>query len=134
MLDDQGYLYLAGQGRVLGQNGQPIYLGTDHITALTDGTIMGPDGRVLGALGVFAFADPAQTLQKTGEGMFTANTQPQAAGNRIIHHKMIERSNIDLVQQMTEMMTCQRALQSSSQLSKMYDQLMTKTSTELGRV
>ena len=32
MLDNQGYLYLAGQGRVLGQNGQPIYLGTDHIT------------------------------------------------------------------------------------------------------
>ena len=109
MLDNQGYLYLAGQGRVLGQNGQPIYLGTDHITTLADGTI-------------------------TGEGMFISNVQPQAAGNMIIHHKMIERSNIDLVQQMTEMITCQRALQSASQLSKMYDQLMTKTSTELGRV
>ena len=89
---------------------------------------------MLGTLGVFAFADPAQALEKTGEGMFTSNVQPQAAGNRIIHHKMIERSNIDLVQQMTEMITCQRALQSASQLSKMYDQLMTKTSTELGRV
>ncbi|MFR3785877.1 flagellar hook-basal body protein [Agathobaculum desmolans] len=134
MLDNQGYLYLAGQGRVLGQNGQPIYLGTDHITTLADGTITGADGRVLGTLGVFAFADPAQALEKTGEGMFISNVQPQAAGNMIIHHKMIERSNIDLVQQMTEMITCQRALQSASQLSKMYDQLMTKTSTELGRV
>ena len=66
--------------------------------------------------------------------MFTANAQPQAANGFVIHHEMIERSNINLVQQMTEMITCQRALQSASQLSKMYDQLMTKTSTDVGRV
>lgn len=134
MLDDQGFLYLAGQGRVLGPNGQPIYLGTDKLIAAEDGTISTEDGRVLGQLGIFTFADPAQQLQKTGEGMFAANAQPQAAADAVIHHKMVERSNIDLVQQMTELITCQRALQSASQLSKMYDQLMTHVSTELGRV
>ena len=73
--------------------------------------------------------------RKTDEGMFTATGgQPQLAANTVIHHGMIERANTDLVQQMAEMITCQRALQSASQMSKMYDQIMSKTATELGRV
>lgn len=134
MLDDQGYLSLAGQGRVLGRNGQTIYLGTDKITASSDGTIYTEDGQMLGQLGLFTFADPAQDLQKADEGMFTAAWQPQLSDNTVVHHEMIERANTDLVQQMTELITCQRALQSASQLSKMYDQLMSKTATEIGRV
>lgn len=134
MLDDQGYLSLAGQGRVLGRNGQAIYLGTDKITASSDGTIYTEDGQMLGQLGLFTFADPAQDLQKVDEGMFTAAGQPQLSDNTVVHHEMIERANTDLVQQMTELITCQRALQSASQLSKMYDQLMSKTATEIGRV
>lgn len=136
MLDDQGYLYLPGQGRVMGSNNQPIYLGTDSFNAQADGTITTENGQVLGQLGVFDFEDPAQTLEKVGEGMFVpiGVAQPQAANNVIVRHKHLERSNIDMVQQMVDMITCQRALQSASQISKMYDQLMTKSTTELGRV
>ena len=36
--------------------------------------------------------------------------------------------------QMTEMITYQRALQSAAQVSKMYDQLMTKATTDIGRM
>lgn len=132
-LDEQGFLYLPGQGRVLGTAGQPIYLGTDRIEADENGRIYVENGQQLGQIGVFNFADPVQMLQKTGEGMFQANGQPQAA-NATVHWKMTERANIDLVQQMADMMSCQRALQSASQLSKMYDQIMSKTATELGRV
>ncbi len=135
MLDDQGFLALPGQGRVLGTNGQPIYLGTDQLAVTSDGMISSSaTGAVLGQLGVFAFADPSAQLQKTGDGMFTANAQPQLAAGVTIHHGMVERANVDLVQQMVEMITCQRALQSASQLSQMYDQLMNQTTTELGRV
>ena len=66
--------------------------------------------------------------------MFAAAGQPQLANDTVVHHRMVERANTDLVQQMTEMITCQRALQSASQLNKMYDQIMSKTATELGRV
>ena len=45
-----------------------------------------------------------------------------------------KRSNTDIVKQMTEMITYQRALQSAAQVSKMYDQLMTKATTEIGRM
>ena len=38
-----------------------------------------------------------------------------------------------MVKQMTEMITYQRALQSAAQISKMYDQLMNRATTEVGR-
>ena len=46
----------------------------------------------------------------------------------------VERSNTDVIKQMTEMITYQRALQSAAQVSKMYDQLMTKATTDIGRM
>ena len=46
----------------------------------------------------------------------------------------VERSNTDIIKQMTEMITYQRALQSAAQTSKMYDQLMTKATTDIGRM
>ena len=45
----------------------------------------------------------------------------------------LERSNSDMVKQMTEMITYQRALQSAAQVTKMYDQLMTKATSDVGR-
>jgi flagellar basal-body rod protein FlgG len=39
-----------------------------------------------------------------------------------------------MVEQMTEMMTCQRAFQSAAQVTKRYDQIMTKATTDLGRL
>ncbi len=47
---------------------------------------------------------------------------------------VVERSNVDLVKQMVGMISEQRAYQSAAQVSKMYDELMTKTTGELGRM
>ena len=38
-----------------------------------------------------------------------------------------------MVKQMTEMITYQRALQSAAQVTKMYDQVMNRAATEVGR-
>ncbi|MDD3203631.1 MAG: flagellar hook-basal body complex protein, partial [Pygmaiobacter massiliensis] len=51
-LDNQGYLYLPGQGRVLGQNGQPILMQTDKITSDNFGRIYVETGNLIGQLGV----------------------------------------------------------------------------------
>lgn len=131
-LDNEGYLCLPERGRVLDTAGQPILLGTDQIAADSAGNIIGPAGQTLGTLGVFSFADNAQ-LEKTGAGMFTSAQQPQAS-NAIVHHEMIERANTDMLQQMTEMITSQRALQSAAQMSKLYYQIMTKAANDVGRM
>ena len=46
----------------------------------------------------------------------------------------LERSNTDLVKQMTDMVAYQRSLQSATQIMKMYDDVMTKATSEVGRL
>ena len=132
-LDDDGYLCLPGQGRVLDQNRQFIQLPTDNIYVDSTGAIFTEQNRnPLAALGVFAFADTA-ALERNDRGLFTGG-QPQAGENYVIHHRWVERSNSNMVQEMVSMMTAQRALQSASQMSKIYDQVMTRDATEVGRL
>lgn len=132
-LDEEGYLCLGGQGRVLDISGEPLLLGTDKIQANSLGEIMTENGGYLGRLGVFTFG-AGTALERNVQGMFTAAGEPEPAQGAAVHWKWQERSNVDLMQQMATMMTSQRALQSAAQVSKIYDQLMTKATTELSRL
>lgn len=131
-LDDQGYLYLPTVGRVLGQNG-PIYLGTDKIQSDDYGNIFNEQGALLGRLSVVDFQDYDTQLTKTTGDVFTATGAGTAVDSKILW-KAVERSNVSPVEQMTAMMSGQRALQSSAQVLKMYDQLMGKIVSQLGPV
>ena len=86
----------------------------------------------LGTLGVFAFEDE-QALEHNERGLFQGG-QPQAGENYVIRHKMVERSNVNMVQEMVSMMTTQRALQSAAQISKIYNELMTRSASDVGRI
>lgn len=130
-LDDQGYLVLPDEGRVLNTDGNPMQLGTSDIVADSIGTISTENGTNFGRLAVYTFPDNDQ-LTKTARGLFTGNGAQ--ATQLPINWQILERSNVELVQEMMTMMSSQRALQSAAQLSKMYDQLMTKATTDLGRV
>ena len=46
----------------------------------------------------------------------------------------VEKSNVDMVEEMTNMMSSQRALQSAAQVLRMYDQIMSKSVTDIGRM
>ena len=85
---------------------------------------MAESGGYLGTVGVYEFEDVAQ-LEHNGDGFFTGEGA-QAVQTPYVLWKYLERSNADMIQQMTEMLTCQRTLQSAAQTTKMYDQLMSK--------
>ncbi len=131
-LDDEGYLFLPGQGRVLDDQGEPILLITDKIVADDRGGLYMENGGLLGRIGVYAFEDNEQ-LTKDDRGMFASQQEPQAAAVRV-YHKMTERSNVDLVQQMTAMIAGQRAYQSAAQVTKIYDQVISKAANDAGRL
>jgi flagellar basal-body rod protein FlgF len=132
-LDDEGYLGLPDHGRVLDVNGEEILLVTDKITTDNYGRIYTRDGGYVGQIGVYAFEDTG-TLTKDPMGMFTPGGQQPEARATLLHHGMLERSNVGLVQQMVKMISTQRAYQSSATLTKMYDQVMSHASTDLGRI
>lgn len=131
-LDNEGYLCLSGQGRVLDPNGQTIRLVTDKIKSDGFGGLTTENGGYLGQIGVFTFPDNDQ-LEKNDQGLFTSDVEGTAVTARI-HKGMVERSNVDLVQQMVEMISTQRAYQSAAELTKIYDDFMTKATTDVGRV
>ena len=132
-LDDEGYLCYPGQGRVLDEDRQPIQLPTDKIKADPDGALYSVNGSsYLGTLGIYAFQDNG-ALERNERGLFVGQGAA-ISGNYKIHHKMVERSNSNMVQEMVFMMSSQRALQSAAQLSKIYDQVLTKTATDIGRL
>lgn len=127
-LDDDRYLILPGIGRVMGVNG-PIQLPTDEIGIDKQGNITTEDGyESFGRLQVVDFEDYSQLTKITG-GVFQANAQPQAAENAQVNQKYTEYSNSGMAEQMTRMMSGQRALQGSAQILRIYDQLIGKIVT-----
>ena len=123
-LDEEGYLCLPSIGRVLGEDG-PIYLGTDRISAdRQGGRSRAATGAMLGQIQVVDFQDYAQ-LDKRDNGVFTTNANA-VQSDASLQWKAVENSNADPVEQMTRMMASQRALQSSAQILKIYDQLITR--------
>ena len=131
-LDDEGYLALPDHGRVLDINGEEIRLTTDKITTDDYGRIYNANGGFLGQIGVYAFED-TEGLTKDPMGMVVGGGAPQVR-TTLLHHGMLERSNVDLVQQMVAMISTQRAYQSSATVTKMYDQVMSHAANDLGRI
>lgn len=127
-LNNQGYLILPGMGRVMGTNG-PIQVDTDDLAIDTQGRITGmADGRYYGTLEIVDFADYAQLTKVTG-GVFQAAEDPVAARNTVVTQKYLEDSNVNLAEQMTAMMSSQRVLQGSAQILRMYDQMISRSTT-----
>ena len=132
-LDDDGYLWLSGYGRVLNANGDPMHLITDRITADDIGNLYAENGGYLGRVGVFRFEDNGE-LEKNNYGFFVSQADGEVTTDIRIHHKWVERSNLDLVQQMTGMITAQRAYQSAAEVTKIYDDVMRKSTEDVGRL
>lgn len=131
-LDEEGYLCLPGYGRVHGTNGEPMRLRTDQITADSQGIISYVEGGTLGQIGVYTFDDNA-ALERDELGFFTGEGAQLSQDVNLING-YVERSNTDVVKQMTDMIAYQRSLQSATQVMKMYDSLMNRATTEIGRM
>lgn len=125
-IDNEGYLVLQGMGRVLGTNGGPIRVPSEEITVNGQGFVFNESGtQIYGRINVVDFADYTQ-ISKAPNGAFRTNAQPQTVNGNVIKQKALEDSNVSMAEEMTSMMAGQRALQSSAQLLRMYDQLSGK--------
>ncbi len=132
-LDNDGYLWLSGYGRVLNPNGDPMRIVTDRVTSDELGNIYTEDGGYLGRVGVFRFEDNAE-LQKNEYGFFVSENEGTPTTDVRVHNKWVEHSNIDLVREMTGMITAERAYQSAAEVTKIYDDVMKKSTEDVGRL
>ena len=117
---------------MLDREGNPIQLPTDKLEPDKQGNLYSKDGDYLGSLGVYMFEDN-QELERNPYGLFTGQGA-QINEDAVIHHKWVERSNVNLVKEMVNMMSTQRALQSAAQMSKIYDQVLQRVVNDIGRM
>ena len=132
-LDNEGYLTLPNQGRVLNTNLEPIQLITDDFTADNYGGLFTKGGGFLGRIGIFTFEDEQNTLQKDDYGMFATEAEGTLTTTQVLH-QWLERSNIDWVREMSEAISTQRAYQSAAEAMKIYDGVLTRVTQEVGRL
>ncbi|SHJ31252.1 flagellar hook-basal body protein [Parasporobacterium paucivorans] len=131
-IDAEGFLSLQGIGRVMGSQG-PIRMRTDDVSIDSRGNIYeAGNTEPSGKISIADFQDYG-LLQKQDNGMFTT-IQPELNSDTVMQWKYLETSNVDTMTEMTQMMGSQRSIQSSAQVLKMYDQLMGKIVSEIGRI
>ena len=102
------------------------------IDADQQGNLSTKGGEYLATLGVYTFEDNA-ALERTPYGLFTGDGA-QVNEDVTIYHKWVERSNVDMVKEMTKMIVTQRALQSAAEMSKLYDQVINRVVNDIGRM
>lgn len=135
-----GHLKLDAQGQIVTANGDPILgdggpisvpAGVTDIKIADDGTVSTPQG-VIGRFAVVSF--PPAALTKEGKNLYSAEGTPEPAQNTRILQGMIERSNVEPVYEMTQMIEVLRAYQHSTEQLNATDDLIRRALQRLGEV
>ena len=130
-VDEEGYLVSEGIGRVQGEFGD-IYIGGDKFDFAEDGSII-VEEEVIDSIAVYDFLD-YNNLNKFGEGMFISDVEPDLLDYPRIVNKTIERSNVNITEELTSILSSQRALQNAAQALKIYDMINDKAVNEIGKI
>jgi flagellar basal-body rod protein FlgF len=136
-LDAQGQLCNSTGMLFLDQNGQPIALGSSDTFARSELRIS-PDGTVAvgnttrSKLGLFA---PPRSLQPVGDALYSdfANERPLPAFDAKVRQKTIERSNVDTLSELINMISVQRTFQASGRALASLAQIKSSFMTAFNR-
>lgn len=116
-VDSQGYLALPTGQRLLGTNGAPVRVGTTNFSVSANGAVT-VNGAVAGRIALYSPA-AANGAVKQADGLFKLNGA--AASNATLRQGWKEASNINVVDQMSQLMAASRSFQSCQQAYKVSD-------------
>lgn len=137
-LDGTGYLTTSEGNYVLNQNNERIQLNSDEFTIDQDGTIS-ENNQAVSRLGV-AFAENPESLVKEGGGLFRAaedeltDAYDEAEVSFTLNQGVLEGSNVDESQTMTELMAAYRSFEANQKMLQAYDRSMDKAVNEVGKL
>lgn len=130
-VDGEGNLRTATGGYVLGQGGR-IQVGAGPVTIDSAGVVTS-GGQTVDTLAILV-PDPANNNQtKESDNVMSAPGGQGAFTGRISAGKL-ERSNVDVGDEMAAMMAASRAFQTCAQAVRILDAISQKTVNEIGRV
>ncbi|WP_018923093.1 flagellar hook-basal body protein [Salsuginibacillus kocurii] len=141
-VDGEGFLTTAQGYYVLDEDGDPMNVENEFFDVDEAGNITDEDGAAVGQLNV-VLAEQPEDLVKEGDGLFALDDEeaeplPTAIGaedvDYTINQQMLEQSNIDPQQAMTDLMQSQRTFESNQTVLQAYDQSMELAVSEVGRL
>ncbi|MFP4481841.1 MAG: flagellar basal-body rod protein FlgF [Thermovirgaceae bacterium] len=120
-LNDEGQL-VTPSGMMVAGAGGPIVAGDAETVSIRDDGMVFADGEELGRFAVFRFAEPS-FLHRRGENLFSetlASGPAEAVADEDIRvaSGVVEGSNVNIVEEMTKMITASRAYEA---VSKAFD-------------
>jgi flagellar basal-body rod protein FlgG len=137
--NSQGYLVTDSGDRVLAsriENGQtvgtpePIIVGNNEIKLFQDGTF-DLDGSTY-KLAAVDFED-YNSLKKVGDNLYQGQN-PTEADNVSIKQNSLEKSNVNIINEMVNMMTVMRTFESNQKIMQSLDETLGKAVNEVGSV
>lgn len=138
-VDPAGFLTTNNGEYVLNINNEPINVGSEEFKVDNQGNVT-VNGEVTGQLNI-AYADSMETIIKTGNGLYqTENGEPLPStiengdASYEIKQGFVERSNVNMSQTMTELLTAYRTFEANQKVMQAYDRSMEKAANEIGKV
>jgi len=136
-LDKDGSLVNSDGYKVLGEDGPITIENPTNLTVKEDGTIVtgkGKETEEVGKLRITEFENNSQ-LKKVEGNYFTdpGNTGQPAAATRVAQGTL-ERTNVDPVKELTDMIPVTRIYESSQRIVQVNDELLDKSINQVGRV
>jgi len=132
-VDSDGLLITSDQQPVLGEGGE-IRLPAGTVTIGTEGTIS-VDGQRVDKLRIVRFVDP-RVLVRAATSVFeigipTASPEPDDA--TLVHQEFLERSNVNTIEEMVNMITTFRFYEADEKAIRSQDDVQGRVVNELGR-
>lgn len=133
-LDDEGYLWLGGVGRVQGQNGD-IYIGNDEFVVTEQGVIMDYEENVIDTL-MLTYIPPEADVHKEGDALFLYDGDEQLPENEtfVVVQFGYEKSNVDPIKEITQAMEAHRMYEASSKILQALDTINQRAVREIAEL
>jgi len=131
-LDDQGRLVTRSGFVVMGENGA-IFLEGTEFNVNSNGEIY-QNGELVDTLRIRKFENP-ETLRKFGMNLLAVTDETQeGAFNGTVLQGFIERSNVDAVKEMVDMITILRSYEANQKMIQYQDATLDRAVNDIGRV
>jgi len=135
-IDSEGELYLPGVGKVLNDGEDTISLESSNFTVSPAGVIS-IDGEEADTLFV-AVINEETVMKSVGNGVFQSveggGYDQAEIGAYAVLQGTLEKSNINMAQEMSKIIAGQNHYNSCTQIIKMYDSINEKTVSQIGRI
>jgi flagellar basal-body rod protein FlgF len=135
-----GEFSISADGTLVNSERLPVMTDSGPIV-IQGGTIsIGTDGQIsihevpVAELRVVAFEDPTK-LKKIGDGLFVAapEAEPLNLENAEVRQGYLERSNVDVLKEMVDMIETYRGFETGQKMIQIQDETLAKAVNELGK-